>query len=96
MLTEYGRQVDGQLPAKSVSEHDTHSQTAIDGSASDRGNRLSRVLRVEWLGQTVASLCWIASVLTYGINSSGDWLQLFAASSWLLANIAAVMAVRAD
>ena len=58
--------------------------------------RLERVLRVEWLGQTVASVCWIASVLTYGISSSGDWLQLFAASSWLLANIASALTVKAD
>ena len=58
--------------------------------------RFARVLRIEWLGQTVASVCWIASVLTYGINSSGDWLQLFAASSWLLANIATAVTVQAD
>ncbi len=57
---------------------------------------LIRVLRIEWLGQTVASICWIASVLAYGISSSGDWLQLCAASSWLLANIAAVLPVQAD
>ena len=61
-----------------------------------RRNRLERVIRVEWLGQTIASLCWIASVFTYGIGSSGDWLQLIAASSWLLANIAAVMTDKAD
>ncbi|MGI9454233.1 MAG: hypothetical protein ACR2NE_06700 [Pirellulales bacterium] len=57
---------------------------------------LARVLRIEWLGQTVASICWIASVLAYGISSSGDWLQLCAASSWLLANIAAALPVQAD
>lgn len=58
--------------------------------------RLEKVLRTEWLGQTVASVCWIVSVLAYGISSSGDWLQLSAASSWLLANIAAALAVKAD
>ncbi len=57
---------------------------------------LTRVLRIEWLGQTVASLCWIASVLAYGISSSGDWLQLCAASSWLLANIVAALPMQAD
>ena len=57
---------------------------------------LIRVLRIEWLGQTVASICWIASVLAYGISSSVDWLQLCAASSWLLANIAAALPVQAD
>ena len=58
--------------------------------------RLARVLRIEWLGQTVASICWIGSVLAYGVNSSGDWLQLFAASSWLLANVAAAVTIKAD
>ena len=57
---------------------------------------LIRVLRIEWLGQTVASICWIASVLAYGISSSGDWLQLCAALSWLLANLAAALPVQAD
>ncbi|MEM1022120.1 MAG: hypothetical protein AAGD10_20385 [Myxococcota bacterium] len=52
--------------------------------------RLAKALRVEWLGQTVASLCWIASVFSYGISSQGDWLQLSAASAWLLANLAAI------
>ena len=58
--------------------------------------RLEGVLRIEWLGQTVASVCWIVSVLSCGISSSGDWLQLFAASSWLLANISAAVTVKAD
>ena len=57
---------------------------------------ITRVLRIEWLGQTVASICWIASVLAYGISSSGDWLQLCAASSWLLANIVAALPAEAD
>ena len=57
---------------------------------------LARVLRIEWLGQTVASICWIASVLAYGISSSGDWLQLCAASSWLIANLVAAWPVEAD
>ena len=51
---------------------------------------LKKTLSIDWLGQTIASLCWIGSVLSYGLNSSGDWLQLFAATSWLLANITAV------
>jgi len=57
---------------------------------------VARVLQIEWLGQTVASVCWIASMLTYGISSSGDWLQLFAASAWLLANIASLATAEAD
>ncbi|MEM7448858.1 MAG: hypothetical protein AAF355_11505 [Myxococcota bacterium] len=52
--------------------------------------RLDVVVLLE-LGQTIASMCWIASVLMYGIDSGGDWLQLIAASAWLVANIAAVV-----
>ena len=59
-------------------------------------SRFERMLRIEWLGQTTASICWIGSVLAFGISSSGDWLQLFAATSWLLANIAAAASVKAD
>ena len=50
----------------------------------------SRVLRIEWLGQTAASACWIASVFSYGVTSAGDYLQLAAASAWLLANLSAL------
>ena len=65
--------------------------TAGDNASSSTSvDRVARVLRVEWLGQTAASVCWIASVGAYGIHSLGDWLQLFAALAWLLANIAAV------
>lgn len=59
-------------------------------------SRLSKALRVEWLGQTVASLCWIISVFTYGISSSGDWLQLAAASAWLVANIATLVSAESE
>lgn len=59
-------------------------------------SRLVKALRVEWLGQTTASICWICSVLVYGISSTGDWLQLFAASAWLVANIAALVTVETD
>ena len=50
----------------------------------------TKALSVEWLGQTVASLCWIASVFVYGITSNGDWLQLIAGVSWFVANIASL------
>ena len=69
-------------------------ENKIDPSTSPAW--ITRVLRIEWLGQTVASICWIASVLAYGISSSGDWLQLCAASSWLLANIVAALPTEAD
>ena len=65
-------------------------------SVTPRRSRLGRALRVEWLGQTAASVCWIASMLTYGIHSGGDWLQLSAASAWLLANIATIAAAEPD
>ena len=52
---------------------------------------VSRMLRLEWLGQTVASLCWIVSVFLYGIESVADVLQLAAASSWMVANVASLL-----
>ena len=75
----------------------TDSEAGSKAATSIRGrNRLSRALRVEWLGQTAASLCWISSVLTAGISSRADWLQLLAACSWLLANIASVASAEDD
>ncbi|EDM77899.1 hypothetical protein PPSIR1_01729 [Plesiocystis pacifica SIR-1] len=65
-------------------------------NGAERTRRLERVLRVEWLGQTVASLCWIVSVFVYGVSETGDWLQLAAASAWLVANVAAIASVEAD
>ena len=64
-----------------------------DGTAvsPERPSWLKRALRIEWLGQTVASLAWVVSVFTYGISSTGDWLQLLAASAWLVANITALV-----
>ena len=56
--------------------------------------RLGKMMSFEWLGQTLASLCWIVSVFTYGISSTGDWLQLLAASSWMVSNIAAIATIR--
>jgi len=60
--------------------------------------RLKKMFSLEWLGQTVASLCWIVSVFVYGyavsdelIMSTGDWLQLMAASCWFISNISAVI-----
>ena len=55
-----------------------------------RPSFLKRALRIEWLGQTLASLFWIVSVFTYGISAAGDWLQLMAASAWFVANLAAL------
>ena len=53
-------------------------------------------LRLEWYGQTTASLCWIASVFFYGIDGIGDLLQLSAATAWLIANISTAIAKQND
>ena len=52
---------------------------------------INRMLRPEWLGQTLASLCWIVSVFLYGTWLAADILQLVAASSWLVANLATLL-----
>ncbi len=59
-------------------------------------SRLAKVRSITWLGQTTASVCWIGSMLTTGVESTGDWLQLFAASAWLLANIATIVITDGD
>ncbi|TWT71785.1 hypothetical protein [Crateriforma conspicua] len=65
-------------------------------SPTPQRRRLERVLSMEWLGQTFASICWMGSVFVYGISSNGDWLQLFAASFWLVANVASISTAKAD
>tara|TARA_B100001559_G_scaffold17995_2_gene14907 strand:+ start:2376 stop:2618 length:243 start_codon:yes stop_codon:yes gene_type:complete len=55
--------------------------------------RIGEMMSFGWLGQTLASLCWILSVFTYGISSTGDWLQLLAASCWMVSNIATIVAI---
>ena len=55
--------------------------------------RMQKMMTFGWLGQTVASLCWILSVFAYGISTTGDWLQLGAASSWMISNIAAIVSI---
>ena len=56
--------------------------------------RLSKMMSFEWVGQTLASLSWMISVFVYGITSTGDWLQLMAASSWMLSNIASILIIK--
>ena len=72
------------------------SQVVVSQTSKSKSGLLTRALRIERLGQTVASLCWIASVFTYGISSTGDWLQLCAATAWLIANLAALATSEAD
>ena len=57
-------------------------------------SRISKMMSLEWLGQTVASGAWIVSVFVYGLASTGDYLQLVAASSWMLSNVAAVISIK--
>ncbi|MEM9200935.1 MAG: hypothetical protein AAGC53_04720 [Actinomycetota bacterium] len=63
-----------------------------DDQTTTRPAWQTKATSIEWLGQTVASLCWITSVFVYGISSAGDWLQLAAASAWMTANIGALVA----
>lgn len=67
-----------------------HEDVVEQERSGARPRWLAKALRLEWIGQTVASLCWIASVFSYGISCTGDWLQLFAATAWLVANIASL------
>ena len=63
-------------------------------SMESQNGLLKKITRVDWLGQTIASSCWIISVFVYESDASlwatGDWLQLAAASSWSIANIASL------
>ena len=71
--------------------------TAAAAAAAGAGrSRLAGVRRLTWLGQTAASIFWISSMLISGLDSPGAWLQLCAASAWLLANIATFVTARAD
>jgi len=54
-------------------------------------SRWLQVFHLDWLGQMIASMLWAASVFAYGVNSTGDLLQLGAALAWMVANIAALL-----
>ena len=56
--------------------------------------RIGKMLSLEWLGQSLASLCWIISVFVYGIEGAGDWLQLGAASFWMVSNLSTILAIK--
>lgn len=61
-------------------------------------SRVEKMLSFEWLGQTIASACWIVSVFVYSDGAlpanAGDWLQLAAATSWMTANVASVLTIK--
>ena len=73
---------------------DNQSLESISLDSSSVETRISKIMSFEWIGQTLASLCWIISVFVYGISSTGDWFQLMAASSWLLSNLASVIVIK--
>ena len=59
--------------------------------------RLGKMKSIPWLGQTLASLCWIISVFVYTNGtemSTADWLQLAAASCWMISNIASIIEIK--
>jgi len=66
-----------------------------EGAGRHATSRTSTMMSFEWLGQTAASLCWIISVFVYGLSSTGDWLQLGAASCWMVANLATLVSAKA-
>lgn len=65
--------------------------------STKRHLQIKKLRSFEWVGQTLASLCWIISVFVYesdvGLWSTGDWLQLVAASCWFVANVAALVSI---
>ena len=75
-----------------LNESDNANQNT--NHTTSKNSRISKMMSLEWLGQTVASGAWIVSVFVYGLASTGDYLQLVAASSWMLSNIAAVISMK--
>ena len=66
-------------------------ETSSSASSEANDHRTTpQFMRVAWLGQTIASLCWVCSMGFYGVNSIGDWLQLAAGLAWFIANIASL------
>ena len=65
----------------------SHLNSSLEDKKADW---LTKSMKIEWLGQTIASLCWIFSMFLYGLSSAGDWLQLIAGVAWLFANISSL------
>ena len=76
-----------------LSENDNPDLSDIAFRPGTHQTRMRKMMSVGWIGQTVASLCWIVSVFAYGITTTGDWLQLCAASSWMISNIAGIVSI---
>ena len=76
-----------------LSDNDNPDLSDIAFRPGTYQTRMRKMMSVGWMGQTVASLCWIVSVFAYGITTTGDWLQLCAASSWMISNIAGIVSI---
>ena len=81
-----------------LTENDDSNNDEVGGMSTSP--RISKMMSFAWLGQTLASMCWIISVFVYETDvnlwSNGDWLQLAAASSWMVSNIASVVNIKVD
>ena len=77
-----------------LTRDDNQSLEKLNLNSRHVETRLSKMMSFEWIGQTLASLCWMISVFAYGISSTGDWLKLMAASSWMLSNIASIIIIK--
>ena len=75
-----------------LNNNEDSNNTASQSNTSQ--TRMCEMMSIEWLGQTIASGSWIVSVFVYGLTSTGDYLQLVAASSWMLSNIASVISIK--
>ena len=53
--------------------------------------RLSKMMRIEWIGQTLASLFWIVMYLLMGDQKDSRLVTTDGGSSWMLSNIASIM-----
>ena len=69
-------------------------KTSAPTKVNQPDSAITRTRRPEWIGQTLASICWALSLFFYGLNSVGDWLQLAAASSWLMANLLVLRCIK--
>ena len=79
----------------------TSSGETIKKTDGNTPTRMQKATSLDWLGQTLASLCWIISVFVYvdgdlSSMANGDWLQLAAASCWMASNIASLLAINPD
>lgn len=90
LVSEDGGTATRARPAPSGEANATTEVARKRFDAEKTQRLLGRGLPIEWSAQMIASICWIASVVAYGLSSTGDWLQLCAASAWLLANIASL------